>query len=313
MKKRIGIALIIIAIVALIVLVAISLSKKGSKDAEPAAISKTVDLGETDEDDAEVQKDVKDGDNVRRSARGGKHIRKANKLEARANKDDSDKADADKANDADEGSQKAKADDPKKESGADNSPEKDDPAPEKGDGTSDAEKEPAGDEASDDADNAPNEEMNFDDPEPLPEVRRPKPRVGLDIEKLINIRELREQTGYSGALSDAWLLGQTPDDRYNAMRLSTDDAKDLGFAIQVWKPGNESAASKRFNDLYAQSFGGKKLKAIATDAFTASHHDIHELGFYDKTRRTTVLLSCSSKVCTLQQLQSIALTIQRRL
>ena len=155
--------------------------------------------------------------------------------------------------------------------------------------------------------------MNFDEPEPLPEVRRPKPRVGLDIEKLINIRELREQTGYSGALSDAWLLGQNPDERYNAMRLATDNAKDLGFAIQVWKPGNESAASKRFGDLYAQSFGGKKLKALATDAFTASHHDVHELGFYDRSKRATVLLSCSSKVCTLAQLQSIALTIQRRL
>ncbi len=137
--------------------------------------------------------------------------------------------------------------------------------------------------------------------------------VGLDIEKLINIRELREQTGYAGALSDAWLLGQNPDERYNAMRLATDNAKDLGFAIQVWKPGNESAASKRFGDLYAQSFGGKKLKALATDAFTASHHDVHELGFYDRSKRATVLLSCSSKVCTLAQLQSIALTIQRRL
>ena len=40
--------------------------------------------------------------------------------------------------------------------------------------------------------------MNFDEPEPLPEVRRPKPRVGLDIEKLINIRELREQTVHGG-------------------------------------------------------------------------------------------------------------------
>lgn len=304
MKKRIGIALIIIALVALIVLVAISLSKKGAKDAEPAAVSKTVDLGETDEGDAEVQNDATDGDNVRRAARDRKNIRKAHKLEAKENK-----GDADKANNADESGRKAKAYDPKKESEA----EKGDPAPEKDDVTSGSGKAPAGDGASNNADNALSEEMNFDDPDPLPEVRRPKPRVGLDIEKLINIRELREQTGYAGALSDAWLLGQTPDDRYNAMRLSTDDGKDLGFAIQVWKPGNESAASKRFSDLYAQSFGGKKLKAVATDAFTASHHDIHELGFYDKTRRTTVLLSCSSKVCTLQQLQTIALTIQRRL
>jgi hypothetical protein len=144
-------------------------------------------------------------------------------------------------------------------------------------------------------------------------ARTPKPKDALSIEKLINIRELREQTGYSGALSDAWLLGQNPDARYNAMRLATDNEKQLGFSIQVWKPGNESAASKRFNDLYHQSFGGKKIKSVATDAFTASHHDIHELGFFEKSKRAAVLLSCSSDVCNLEQLKAVALIIQRRL
>lgn len=144
-------------------------------------------------------------------------------------------------------------------------------------------------------------------------ARTPKPKDALSIEKLINIRELREHTGYSGVLSDAWLLGQNPDARYNAMRLATDNEKQLGFSIQVWKPGNESAASKRFNDLYHQSFGGKKIKSVATDAFTASHHDIHELGFFEKSKRAAVLLSCSSDVCNLEQLKAVALIIQRRL
>lgn len=144
-------------------------------------------------------------------------------------------------------------------------------------------------------------------------ARSPKPKNALDIEQLINIRELREQTGYSGALSDAWLLGQPPSNHYNVMRLATDNENQLGFSVQVWKPGNQNAASKRFNDLYQQSFGGKKITSVATDAFTASHHDINELGFFEKSKRSTVLLSCSSKICTLEQLQAIALIIQRRL
>ena len=144
-------------------------------------------------------------------------------------------------------------------------------------------------------------------------ARNPRPKDALSIEKLINIRELREQTGYAGALEEAWLLGQIPDARYNAMRLATDNEKQLGFSVQVWKPGNESAAIKRFNDLYQQSFGGKKIKTVANDAFVASHHDINELGFFEKSKRATVLLSCSSDVCKPEQLQAVALIIQRRL
>lgn len=308
MKKRIGIAFIILLTLALTP----GCSKKGAKDEAPAAASKTVDLGEVDDSAAgdEAKNDAKGAKADKDSAKGDKDSANADKA-GKAEKDEKDGTKAGK-----DGIKADKAADDKagNEAGAKapeagDAPEPSQPNPKKADDKANAE---AGD-ALGDSDEAQNDEMNFDEPEPLPEVRRPKPRVGLDIEKLINIRELREQTGYSGALSDAWLLGQNPDERYNAMRLATDNAKDLGFAIQVWKPGNESAASKRFGDLYAQSFGGKKLKALATDAFTASHHDVHELGFYDRSKRATVLLSCSSKVCTLAQLQSIALTIQRRL
>ena len=286
MKKRIGIAFIILLTLALTP----GCSKKGAKDEAPAATSKTVDLGEVDDSAA--------GDEAKNDAKGAK----ADKDSAKGDKDSANADKAGKAEKDEKDGTKAGKDGIKADKAADDKA-----------GNEAGAKAPEAGDALGDSDEAQNDEMNFDEPEPLPEVRRPNPRVGLDIEKLINIRELREQTGYSGALSDAWLLGQNPDERYNAMRLATDNAKDLGFAIQVWKPGNESAASKRFGDLYAQSFGGKKLKALATDAFTASHHDVHELGFYDRSKRATVLLSCSSKVCTLAQLQSIALTIQRRL
>lgn len=146
-----------------------------------------------------------------------------------------------------------------------------------------------------------------------PNIRHPKVRSGLDIEKIITLREFREQTGYAGVLSESWLAGQEPDARYSSARLATANTSDLGFALQIWRPGNESAASKRFDDLFHQSFGGKKIKSVATDAFTASHHQMHEVGFFEKGKRATVLLSCSASVCTADQLREIALIIQRRL
>ena len=152
-----------------------------------------------------------------------------------------------------------------------------------------------------------------DTPKQTAPIRRPAPKPGLPIEKLINIRELREQTGYAGALSESDLPGQTPDARYNALRLSTDNPKELGFAIQVWKPGNAASAAERFQNLFAQSFGGKKLQAVATDAFVASHHNINELAFYESKKQATVLISCSEKICSQDQLKAIVQIVQRRL
>lgn len=152
-----------------------------------------------------------------------------------------------------------------------------------------------------------------DTPKQTAPIRRPAPKPGLSIEKLINIRELREQTGYAGALSESDLPGQTPDARYNALRLSTDNPKELGFAIQVWKPGNAASAAERFQNLFAQSFGGKKLHAVATDAFVASHHNINELAFYESKKQATVLISCSEKICSQDQLKAIVQIVQRRL
>lgn len=296
MKKT----MIFLAALLLAFSVAAGCSKKDAKDDAAAAAPKTVDLGEADAPNADNAADG-EGKDGEKTAKDAEKSKKPEKAGAKSDKSEKAGTKADKIADR-RGEADGNAPDAAAKAGDDGGGEPD--------GAKDAKKDKAdaGDGAADDENG-----FNFADADELPEVRRPKPRVGLDIERLINIRELREQTGYSGALSQAWLLGQNPDSRYNAMRLSTDNAKELGFSVQVWKPGNESAASKRFGDLYAQSFGGKKIKGVATDAFSASHHNIHELGFFDKTRRAAVLLSCSQKVCSQEQLQSIALTIQRRL
>lgn len=267
--------------------------------------SKTVDLGETDDvqDDGDKKADKKaDGDK---------------KLDKKSAKKDDKKAD--KKNDAksakvaknarlepeNEGDKKAEEkaqepDNPKDEA----KPEADTPE------ANEADEKPAPETAFDFSD----DEHPKDNVKPLPpKPRMPKPRITTGIEKYINIKELREETGFSGALSEAWLDGQENDPRYSSARLATDNNDELGFTIQVWKPGNENAASKRFTDLFEQSFGGQKIKNLASDAFTSHHHKINELAFFEKSKRSTVLLSCSDNICSIEQLKTIAQTIQRRL
>ena len=282
------------------VLLASGCSKKKKETPEPAPESKTVDLGESGDDDKADKVDKADKKSDKKADKRRKHSPKSDEIDPESSDRDREiAAKNDAASKNPDGSSKrgkpAAELEAEAEKKADEKPEaKPEPAP-----------EPEGLDFSDEA-----ETQAAAAPRP---PRQPKPRDGMNIEKLINIRELREQTGYSGVLQDAWLVGQAPDSRYNAMRLATDNADDLGFAVQVWKPGNETAASKRFADLYAQSFGGRKIKNVATDAFIASHHKINEIGFFDKSKRATVLISCSDSVCTPEQIQAVAQIIQRRI
>ena len=131
---------------------------------------------------------------------------------------------------------------------------------------------------------------------------------GIFEHNLLSIKNALQQAGISVLLG-----GVYPNNRYNAMRLATDKSDELGFAVQVWKPGNETAAAKRFTDLFSQSFGGQKIKNVATDAFISTHHKLNELCFFEKSKKATVLISCTESVCSSEQLKSVAQIIQRRL
>lgn len=258
-----------------------------SKKEEPKVNAKTVDLGEATADENEDENSEEEAEEA-----GNKRVF--------AKKGDDEGAAADNAptrRRGDRGSRKGDRPYRAKQAAENDTPEApaETPEPEAFDFSDDDKKEVA--------DKAP----------ATPEPRMPKPRQGMSIEKLINIREFREKTGYSGALSEAWLLGQNPDQKYNSMRISTDNAAELGFSIQVWKPGNESAAAKRFEDLFKQSFGGQKVKQLANDAFSSNHHKLNELVFFEKSKRATVMLSCTESICSLDQLKEIAMSIQRRL
>lgn len=278
-------------------------------DDEPSTTkTKTVDLGETDKDnstdkaDKGKKKKTKPGKSVdiaeNEKGKKGSASKEEREMarkndEASKNPDGSSKRGKPAAEiEAEEAAEKAKNESADSELPADDNPKA-------------AENQEADNGFDFDAEEAPK-------PAARP-PRPPKPKAELEMDKFISIREFREQTGFSGALSEAYLLGQNKTHGYTSARLATDDVSQLGFTIQVWRLGNELAASKRFDDLFAQSFGGQKIKNVANDAFIAAHHKIIELGFYDKGKRGVVLLSCTDKICSRDQMISIASVIQRRL
>ena len=256
-----------------------------SKKEEPKPNAKTVDLGEATAEDSEQEDEASDTGRKRVFQKKGDEDSEAAADDAPTRKR------------GDRGSRKGDRPYRAKQAAENDTPEApaEAPEPEAFDFSDDDKKEVA--------DKAP----------ATPEPRMPKPRQGMSIEKLINIREFREKTGHSGALTEAYLLGQNPDQKYNSMRIATDNASELGFSIQVWKPGNESAASKRFEDLFKQSFGGQKVKQLANDAFSSNHHKLNELVFFEKSKRATVMLSCTESICSQDQRKEIAMSIQRRL
>lgn len=135
----------------------------------------------------------------------------------------------------------------------------------------------------------------------------------LSISHFTDIKEIREQTGYSGVIEVADLPGQSVSSRYNAMRWLAGKDQSLGLSLQVWMPGNESAASKRFQDLYEQSFSGAKVEGLASAAFSSQHHGLRELAFYDAKKRAVVSLACTQSLCSEEQLAELGRRIQKRL
>ena len=318
-----------------------SCSKSNKNDEEEAVASKTIDLGEAESDENGDKADKNDGnenvdktdkpdkadmkskrihrDSFEKGKKGNDEIREMARKndEASKNPDGSSKRgkpaaqiEAEEQNAAKEADNKNAA-----ESADDNKNAAEEVKQEE---TIAAEDNKEAENPEKAAPNNENDDDGFDfSDEPVKAMaappRQPKVKPNLEIEKYINIREFREQTNYSGALAEDWLPGQYNDVRYTSVRLSTNDSSQLGFTIQIWRPGNETAATKRFSDLFSQSFGGQKIKSVANDAFIAKHHKIVELGFVEKSKRTTVLLSCSENICNQEQLKSIALIIQRRL
>lgn len=305
----------LIILMAIFALCFTACSKKNKKEEEPASNSKTVDLGETEPDEPKDEGDsAKEKKNSKKDAQKDDARRDNKKRPSKDAVDDEDKAkEREWARKNEEASKNP-----------DGTPKRGKPAAEEQFEEAQkakAEKEAKPDEKPDPEPQAADNSLDFSDddtdtagalPAPPP-PREAKPKPALNIEKYINIRELREQTGYAGVLAEDWLLGQNNDARYSSARLATDKPEQLGFTVQVWKPGNEANASKRFNDLFKQSFGGQKVAGVATEAFIASHHKINELGFYEKSKRAAVLLSCSEEVCSKEQLKSIASVILRRL
>ncbi len=323
--------LILLCLLALCLTTSCSKSKKTDEENVP---SNTVDLGEASEDENGNKADKADsGDKAGNDKKANRDDSKRPKK--RAKDDGPDKGRKGSATDEEremarrndeasknpDGSSKRgkpaaeiEAEEARAKAEAENKNIEDNNADNKADNN-----EAASDEIAKVDTDAPEEGFDFSDedekikPSALKPPREPRVKLNLEIEKYINIREFREQTGYSGSLGEDWLMGQHIDARYTSARLSTNDSSQLGFSIQIWRPGNESAANKRFTDLFSQSFGGQKIKNIANDAFISKHHKIVELGFFEKGKRATVLLSCSENICSQEQLKSIALIIQRRL
>jgi len=294
--------LIFILLSAMLVFTACSKDKTKNKTVRAKTVAdRTVDLAEDDDsavaDDAADDKD-KENSKVKRTPSGNRPVREADN-------NDSAPSDEEMARKNDEASKNA-----------DGSPKRGKPAAQE-DAEADADKRPSSDDDKKTelaAAPADAESFDFAVDENTPKPRPPKKRSGPNIENIMSIQDLREHTGYAGALTQTDLVGQDSDHRYNVIRYSTDKDSELGFAVQVWKLNNEMAASKRFEDLFKQSFGGAKQKDVATDAFLASHHNISELAFYDKNKRSVVMISCSSTVCKKdQQLKDLATTIQRKL
>lgn len=120
------------------------------------------------------------------------------------------------------------------------------------------------------------------------------PRV-LAIDHYLTRPEVRELTGFIGALTETDLQGQEPSNNYNAMRFGGED--HLGVALQVWDLASAAATTRQFQRMRDTYVDARGTRAVGDGAFRSNYPGIRQLVFMSRSRNTIVALACDDTVC----------------
>ena len=135
----------------------------------------------------------------------------------------------------------------------------------------------------------------------------------LRVDTMLTKKDIRESVPYNDLLVLGSIVGQEPSMTYNSVRWTTGKEGVFGFGLEVWKPGSQTAANKRFNGLYAQSLGGTVTKDVGDRSFRTEHHHLRTITFYDRKRSGVASISCDTSLCTFDELAALARRVQRKL
>ena len=147
---------------------------------------------------------------------------------------------------------------------------------------------------------------------PPPAPAEPK-RPVLDVARFLPVKDLRTLTGERTLAAKGQLAGIPATETYNSAYFAPSKRSEFGVSLQVWKERIRRDVNQRFERMRADFPNAEDTTAIGPKGFISYYDDIVTLTFADLSRRVVASVSCSQKICTGEQLLSVANAVNEKL
>jgi hypothetical protein len=135
----------------------------------------------------------------------------------------------------------------------------------------------------------------------------------LDVSKYLSVQNVRTLTGERTLTSMGRLKGIETGEGYNSIYFAPSVRSNFGVSLQVWKERIRRDANQRYTKMRADFPNPEDTTALGGKSFISYFDDIISLTFADLTKRVIVSVSCSQKICTGDQLLSLANAVKEKL
>jgi len=135
----------------------------------------------------------------------------------------------------------------------------------------------------------------------------------LDVSRFLSVQDVRTLTGERTLTSMGHLKGISTSEGYNSAYFAPSVRANFGVSLQVWKERIRRDANQRYAQMRADFPNAEDTTALGGKSFISYFDDIISLTFADLTKRVIVSVSCSQKICTGDQLLSMANAVKEKL
>ena len=140
-----------------------------------------------------------------------------------------------------------------------------------------------------------------------------KQRPVLEVSKYLSVQDVRTLSGDRTLTSMGHLPGIAAGEAYNSVYFAPSVRANFGVSLQVWKERIRRDANQRFTQMRADYPNAEDTTALGGKSFISYFGKIVTLTFADLTKRVVVSVSCGQRICTGDQLLSMANAVKEKL
>ena len=135
----------------------------------------------------------------------------------------------------------------------------------------------------------------------------------LDVNGYIIAADLPKVLGTKQKFHRTELVGINPSANYNAMFYAADKQDLFGVSVQVWRDPNLAESRTRFNTMKNSYSNVTPTNKVTDMGFRSYYGNVVTLVFVDPRRPLLAAISCSTKVCSGDQMIELARRVAERL